>query len=69
MAIKLMLDGEPSAYRDIVILNAAAGLLTADNARNLKEGAEIAAEAIDSGKAKKTLKKLINITNSIRNEA
>lgn len=69
MAIKLMLDGEPSAYRDIVILNAAAGLLIADNARNLKEGAEIAAEAIDSGKAKKTLKKLINITNSIRNEA
>ena len=69
MAIKLMLDGEPSAYRDIVILNAAAALLIADKARNLKEGAEIAAEAIDSGKAKTTLKKLIDITNSIRNEA
>jgi anthranilate phosphoribosyltransferase len=63
-AIHVMLDGEPSAYRDVVILNAAAALLVADKASSLKEGAEHAAEAIDAGKAKYTLEKLVEITNS-----
>ena len=62
-AVKLMLNGKLSAYRDIVIFNAAAALLIADKAKNLKEGAEIAAEAIDNGRAKMTLDKLVKITN------
>ena len=52
------------AVRDVVIFNAAAALLVADKASNLKEGAELAAEAIDAGKAKYTLEKLVEITNS-----
>jgi anthranilate phosphoribosyltransferase len=58
-----MLNGKLSAYRDIVIFNAAAALLIADKAKSLKEGAEIAAEAIDNGRAKATLDKLVKITN------
>ena len=62
-AVRLMLNGKLSAYRDVVIFNAAAALLIADKAKNLKEGAEIAAEAIDNGRAKATLDKLVTITN------
>ncbi len=62
-AIRLMLKGEPSAYRDIVIFNAAAALMIAGKAKILKEGAIIAAEAIDDGTAKSTLDKLVKITN------
>ena len=62
-AIRLMLKGEPSAYRDIVIFNAAAALIIAGKAKTLKEGALIAAEAIDNGTAKCTLDKLVKITN------
>jgi anthranilate phosphoribosyltransferase len=62
-AIRLMLKGKPSAYRDIVIFNAAAALMIAGKAKFLKEGALIAAEAIDNGTAKSTLDKLVKITN------
>ena len=62
-AVRLMLNGKLSAYRDVVIFNAAAALLIADKAKSLKEGAEIAAEAIDNGRAKMTLDKLVKITN------
>ena len=62
-AIRLMLKGKPSAYRDIVIFNAAAALMIAGKAKSLKEGALIAAEAIDNGTAKSTLDKLVKITN------
>ncbi|NDE90059.1 MAG: anthranilate phosphoribosyltransferase [Alphaproteobacteria bacterium] len=60
---KNMLGGEKGAYRDIVCLNAAAGLIIAGKAKTLKEGMQSAAEAIDSGKAKTALEKLITITN------
>ena len=62
-AINLMLNGERSAYRDIVVFNAAAALMISDEAKNLREGAEIASEAIDNGMAKATLDKLVYITN------
>lgn len=63
-AIHVLLDGEPSAYRDVVLFNAAAALIVAGKVDTLKDGAALAAEAIDSGKAKNTLKKLVEITNS-----
>jgi anthranilate phosphoribosyltransferase len=62
-AIRLMLKGEPSAYRDIVIFNAAAALIIAGKAKTLKAGAIVAAAAIDNGTAKSTLDKLVKITN------
>jgi len=46
-----ILKGKPGAKRDIVILNAAVALYTADNAKDIKEGITLAAESIDSGNA------------------
>jgi len=67
-AIRSMLAGEPSAYRDVVLFNAAAALIIAEKASDLKEGVAQAAEAIDSGKAQAVLDKMVEITNS-RNES
>ncbi|MDF0542797.1 anthranilate phosphoribosyltransferase [Sphingobium sp. H39-3-25] len=50
-ALRALLLGEPGAYRDAVILNAAAALVVAGAAHDLREGAEEAAEAIDKGLA------------------
>ncbi len=51
-------------YRDIVLLNAAAGLCVADRADTLKEGVEIAASAIDDGSARDALAHLVRVSNS-----
>jgi anthranilate phosphoribosyltransferase len=53
-----VLTGIPGARRDIVLLNAAAGLVAAGLAADLKEGVQMGAEAIDSGQAAVTLEKL-----------
>ncbi len=53
-----VLTGIPGARRDIVLLNAAAGLVAAGMAGDLKEGVQMGAEAIDSGQAAATLEKL-----------
>lgn len=54
-----VLDGEPGAYRDTVILNAGLTIYTAGRAVNLEEGMVLAQEAIDSGRAKETLMRMI----------
>lgn len=53
-----VLTGIAGARRDIVLLNAAAGLVAAGLAGDLKQGVEMGAEAIDSGEAAATLAKL-----------
>ena len=53
-----MLTGIPGARRDIVLLNAAAALVAAGLAGDLKQGVQMGAEAIDSGQAAATLEKL-----------
>jgi len=63
-ALRAVLGGSPSAYRDIVLLNSAAALIVADKVTDLKTGAALAAERIDSGAAKATLDKLIAVSNS-----
>lgn len=50
-ALRLLLKGHRSAYRDIVLLNAAGALMVADRASGWRDGADQAAEAIDSGAA------------------
>ncbi|PPB81687.1 anthranilate phosphoribosyltransferase [Albidovulum inexpectatum] len=50
-ALRALMAGEKGAYRDAVLLNAAAALLVAGKAANLREGVEMAAESIDSGRA------------------
>jgi anthranilate phosphoribosyltransferase len=54
-AILDLFDGHQGPFRDMVLLNAAAGLLVLDRAADLAEGAELAARAIDSGKAREHL--------------
>ncbi|MEQ8736312.1 MAG: anthranilate phosphoribosyltransferase [Rhodospirillaceae bacterium] len=61
-ALNALLDGAPGAYRDIVLLNAAAALVIADKAPDLKSGVTLAAAAIDDGAAKATLGKFAAIT-------
>ena len=48
-ALMRVLEGERSAYRDIAVFNAAAGLVVADGARDLAEGVEMAEAALDNG--------------------
>ncbi|UXN69531.1 anthranilate phosphoribosyltransferase [Devosia neptuniae] len=62
-AMHALFDGAPGAYRDIVLLNTAATLIVVDKAADLREGAAMAAEAIDSGKAKQTLARLVAVSN------
>ena len=50
--------------RDIAILNAAASLVVAGRAKDLKEGAVIAAKSLDSGEAKGRLDRLIKVSNA-----
>ncbi len=63
-AFHQLVDGAPGAYRDAVLLNSAAALLVAGRAANLREGAEIARESIDSGAAKAKLAALVRLTNT-----
>jgi len=60
-ALRAMLEGEHGAYRDITVYNAAAALLVAGKASDLRDGAKQAAAALDSGKAKAALDKLVSI--------
>ncbi len=53
-----VLGGEPGPYRDIVALNAAAGLVVAGRADDLRDGLAIAGESIDSGAAAEALERL-----------
>jgi anthranilate phosphoribosyltransferase len=63
-ALLALLDGQSSAYRDIVIMNAAAALIVAGLASNLQDGAQMAAAAIDSGAAKTTLETMAQMSRS-----
>jgi len=63
-AIEQLLAGKTGPFRDIVLLNAAAALILAEKARNLKQGAALAADAIDTGRAAQSLRKLVEITNA-----
>lgn len=66
LAIRALLDGEKGPYRDVVLFNAAAALIVAGKANDLKAGVAIAAKAIDDGHAKEALDKMVAITNSGR---
>lgn len=59
-----ILRGEPGAPRDIVIANAACGLWIAGAAANIKEGAVLATQSLDSGAALQKLVALRALTNS-----
>jgi len=62
--MRTMLEGARDPYRDVVLLNAAAAFIVAGKVETLNAGAALAAEQIDSGRAKHTLEKLISVSNS-----
>ena len=62
-ALQALLQGAGGAYRDIVLLNAAAAFFVAGAARSLVEGWELADETLASGKAARKLQALVGIRN------
>jgi anthranilate phosphoribosyltransferase len=58
-----ILNGEKGHKRNAVLMNAGAALYIGGKAESLNDGISLAAELIDSGKALKTLEKLIEISN------
>lgn len=63
-ALMAVLKGTKGPYRDIAVFNAAAALIVAGRAKDLKEGAALAAKSLDSGEAEGRLDRLIAVSNS-----
>jgi len=63
VALQSVLNGKASAYRDVALLNAAAALIVAGRAKDLKEGVAIGEKSLDSGAAAARLKHLIAVSN------
>jgi anthranilate phosphoribosyltransferase len=63
-AFRALLDGAPGAYRDAVLLNAAAALVVADHAADLAEGVAQARQSIDSGAARAKVQALARLTHA-----
>jgi anthranilate phosphoribosyltransferase len=60
-ALKALLEGMPGPYRDAVVFNAAAVFVLADKAQSWADGAALAAESLDSGKATALLARWIEL--------
>jgi anthranilate phosphoribosyltransferase len=60
-ALRDLLAGATGAYRDIVLLNAAAAFLVGEKVETLREGVELGAAVIDDGRAQGVLAKLIAV--------
>ena len=58
-----VLKGKTGAFRDVALMNAAAGLIVAGRAKDLKQGFALAAKSIDSGEAEGRLERLIIVSN------
>lgn len=65
VALKTVLAGKPTAYRQVVLLNAAAALVIAGVAGSLAEGIELARTSIDEGHAADRLQRLVNVSNGL----
>jgi anthranilate phosphoribosyltransferase len=57
-----VLKGKKNAFREVAVLNAAAALIVAGKAENLKDGARLSAKSIDSGEAEGRLDRLIAVS-------
>lgn len=63
-ALSEVLKGVKGPFRDVAMLNAAAGLIVAGRAKELKQGVALAAKSIDSGEAEGRLQRLIRMSNA-----
>ena len=59
-----VLKGKKGAFRDVALLNAAAGLIVAGRAKDLKAAIALAEKSVDSGEAENRLQRLIKISNA-----
>jgi anthranilate synthase/phosphoribosyltransferase len=66
IARQILRGEERGAKRNVVMLNAAAALVAGSKANNLREGLELAADAIDSGRAYDAVENLVALSNSFR---
>lgn len=63
VALRAILSGEKGPYRDIVVMNAAAGLLIGGKVDSYADGVELAQQIIDNGDALNALNKLVAVSN------
>ncbi|MET0278422.1 MAG: anthranilate phosphoribosyltransferase, partial [Pseudorhodoplanes sp.] len=63
-ALRDVLDDKAGAYRDVAIMNAAAALVVAGAAKDLKEGADLARKSLSGGGARARLDRLIAVSKA-----
>jgi anthranilate phosphoribosyltransferase len=63
--VRAVLAGNPGAHRDVVLLNAALALVAGNQARDVRDGVALAADAIDTGRAARVLDRLVEFTNAV----
>lgn len=63
-ALREVLDGKQNAYRNVALINAAAALVVAGKAKDLKEGVALGTKALDTGAATDRLTRLIAVSNA-----
>ncbi|MFG1383209.1 anthranilate phosphoribosyltransferase [Xanthobacter versatilis] len=68
-ALRTVLDGAEGAYRDVSLFNAAAALVVAGRAKDLKEGVEMARVSLDTGSARARLEHLVAVSEKLAPEA
>ena len=66
--VRRVLSGEHGAHRNIVVLNAAAGLVVAGVAESLEAGLLLATDSIDSGRAAATLQRFVEVSQAAADE-
>jgi len=63
-ALADVLKGKKGAFRDVALLNAAAGLIVAGRAKDLKQAIALAEKSVDSGEAESRLQRLVKTSNA-----
>src|SRR4051794_14967989 len=63
ISLQNVLEGKPGPFRDVALLNAAAALVVAGKAKDLREGVALGAQALDNGAALARLKHLVAVSN------
>ncbi len=63
-ALRDVLEGKPGAYRNVALINAAAALVVAGKAKDLKEGVALGTKALDTGAATDRLTRLVAVSNA-----
>jgi anthranilate phosphoribosyltransferase len=63
--LRRILDGARGPLRDVVVMNAAAAMVASNRATDLKEGAHLAEEAIDSERAREKFNALVKVSQGL----